>query len=92
MRFGSRGLSSSRIRHLNGLTEMAWVDAVRGLGKSALINSLSIRRFWRKRGREKGKRDNAKGEILTLPTPPFKISSPLARKEDLILRLTVFLN
>ena len=67
MRFGSRGLSSSRIRHLNALTEMAWVDAVQGLGKSALITSLSIRRFWRKGGREKRKRDNAKGEN---PHPP----------------------
>ena len=46
---------------------MAWVDAVQGLGKSVLITSLSIRRFWRKGGREKGKRDNAKGEN---PHPP----------------------
>ena len=33
MRFGSRGPSrSSRIHHLNALTEKAWEDAVQGLG------------------------------------------------------------
>ena len=82
MRFGSL--------HLNAFTEMAWVDAVQGLGKGALITSLSIRRFWKKGGREWGKCEGRK--TLTLPTPPFETSSPLTPKEGLILRLTDFLN
>ena len=43
--------------------------------------SLSIRRFWGKRGRREAKREGAKGKellfLLPLPPPPSHISSPL---------------
>ena len=50
------------------------------------FNSLSIRRFWGKRGKMEAK----KGESFLfspLPPPPSKISSPLYPQEGLILRL-----